>query len=192
MMDDHFMRLAYLVVLVVAIGGFLVTDFRHRPGQTTRQALAWGLIFVAVIAAAGLWQDVRGDLAPRQEMVSPGRIEVPASIDGHFHLTAELNGERVRFIVDTGASSVALSQRDAERIGIDTEALVYAGYAQTANGMVDTASVIIDRIDLGDFTDEDVPAIVIRSDLDRSLLGMSYLRRFARVGFEGNTLVLER
>ena len=54
MMDFDYMRLAYLVVLLVALGGFVVTDFRQRPGQTGRQALAWVLIFVAVIAAAGL------------------------------------------------------------------------------------------------------------------------------------------
>ena len=192
MIGDDYMRLAYLVVLLVALGGFLVTDFRNRPGQTSRQALAWVLIFVAVIAAAGLWGDVRDRVAPRQEIAGDGRIEIPASADGHYHLNADLNGTTVRFVVDTGASTIALGRRDARRIGIDLDGLVYAGEAQTANGSVKTALVVIDRIKIGDIVDDDVPAVVIGGDLDQSLLGMSYLRRFARVGIEGDRLVLER
>lgn len=192
MIGDDYMRLAYLVVLLVALGGFLVTDFRNRPGQTSRQALAWVLIFVAVIAAAGLWGDVRDRVAPRQEIAGGGRIEIPASADGHYHLNTDLNGTTVRFVVDTGASTIALGRKDARRIGIDLDGLVYAGEAQTANGSVKTASVVIDRIKIGDIVDDDVSAVVIGGDLDQSLLGMSYLRRFARVGIEGDRLVLER
>ncbi len=191
-MPDEFGRLAYLVVLLIALGGFLVVEFRHNPGKSTRQALAWGLIFVAVIAAAGLWGDVRDRIAPHQQVVNPGRIEVPMGRDGHFQLVADLNGVPVRFVVDTGASSLALRERDARRIGVDPDKLPFAGRAQTANGLVDTSAVVIDRIDIGDIRDEHVPAIVIRGGLDRSLMGMSYLRRFARVSFEGNRLILER
>ena len=146
MMDFDYMRLAYLVVLLVALGGFVVTDFRQRPGQTGRQALAWVLIFVAVIAAAGLWEDLRDAVAPRQQLVGPGRIEVPVSPDGHFHLRAELNGEPVRFVVDTGASSLALRRDDARRIGIDVDGLAFAGQAVTANGTVPTARVMMLRM----------------------------------------------
>ena len=71
MMDFDYMRLAYLVVLLVALGGFVVTDFRQRPGQTGRQALAWVLIFVAVIAAAGLWEDLRDTVAPGSNSSAP-------------------------------------------------------------------------------------------------------------------------
>lgn len=192
MIGDDLGRLAYLVLLLVAIGSFLIVDFRHRPGQATRHALAWGLIFVAVIAAAGLWGDVRDRVAPRQQTAGPGRIEVPVSSDGHFHLTARLNDVPVRFVVDTGASAVALRLKDAERVGIPLDDLAFAGIAQTANGMVETASVMIEQFSIGDIRDERVPAIVLRGDLGRSLLGMSYLRRFARVGFEGDRLILER
>lgn len=191
-MPDDAGRLAYLVVLLIALGGFLVVEFRASPGRASRQALAWGLIFVAVMAAAGLWGDVRDQIAPHQQAVSPGRIEVPMESDGHFHLTAEVNGVPVRFVVDTGASSLALRERDARRVGIDPDTLPFAGRAQTANGLVDTSTVVLDSVDIGDIHDARVPAIVIRGDLDRSLMGMSYLRRFARVSFEGDRMVLER
>ena len=185
-------RLIFLSLLVLALGGFLIVEFRRDGGAALRAVAAWGLIFVAVIAAAGLWEDIRRDVLPRQSVVSPTRIEVPVGPDGHFHLMAELNGVPVRFVVDTGASSIALRQRDAERVGIDLDRLVFAGRARTANGLVPTATVRLDSVAIGDIVDENVPAIVIRGEVDRSLLGMDYLSRFARVGFESGTLVLER
>ena len=191
-MSHDWARLVYLALLVLAIGGFLVVEFRRSPGSTARGVLAWGLIFVALIAAAGLWDDLRREIAPDQQVVSATRIDVPLGRDGHFHLVADVNGVPVRFVVDTGATSLALGQRDAERVGIDLDRLAFVGQARTANGLVETATVRLDSIAIGDISDSGVPAIVIRGDLDRSLMGMEYLRRFARVGFEGDTLVLER
>lgn len=185
-------RLAYLTLLLLALGAFVVVEFRRDAGSTLRAVLAWGLIFLAAIGAAGLWQDISRDVMPRQAMLDPTRIEVPLGPDGHFHLTAELNGTPVRFIVDTGASALALSPRDARRAGIDPERLVYAGQARTANGIVPTATVRLDRVAIGDILDENVPAMVIQADIDRSLMGMDYLRRFARVSFEGDSMILER
>ncbi|SHL78465.1 aspartyl protease family protein [Paracoccus solventivorans] len=185
-------RLAYLTLLLLALGAFVVVEFRRDAGSTLRAVLAWGLIFLAAIGAAGLWQDISRDVMPRQAMLDPTRIEVPLGPDGHFHLTAELNGAPVRFIVDTGASALALSPRDARRAGIDLERLVYAGQARTANGIVPTATVRLDRVAIGDILDENVPAMVIQADIDRSLMGMDYLRRFARVSFEGDSMILER
>lgn len=185
-------RLAYLSLLLLALGAFVVVEFRRDAGSTTRAVLAWGLIFLAAIGAAGLWQDISREVMPRQAMLDPTRIEVPLAPDGHFHLTAELNGVPVRFIVDTGASALALSPRDARRAGIDLDRLVYAGQARTANGIVPTATVRLDRVAIGDIVDENVPAMVIQADIDRSLMGMDYLRRFARISFEGDTMILER
>lgn len=185
-------RLIFLSLLVLALGGFLIVEFRRDGGAALRAVAAWGLIFVAVIAAAGLWEDIRRDILPRQAVVSSTRIEVPVGPDGHYHLTAELNGVPVRFVVDTGASSIALRQRDAERVGIDLDRLVFADRARTANGLVPTATVRLDSVAIGEILDQNVPAIVIRGEVDRSLLGMDYLSRFARVGFEEGMLVLER
>lgn len=191
-MTFDFARLAYLLLLIVAVGGFLLVEFRRDAAGTSRGVLAWVLIFIGVIGAAGLWEDVRGDVLPRQQVLENGRIELPIGPDGHFHLTAEVNGSPVRFVVDTGASSLALSQRDAEQAGIDLNRLAFVGRAQTANGVVPTATVRLDSVQIGDIQDSSVTAVVIRGEIDQSLMGMDYLRRFARVGFEGDTLVLER
>ena len=191
-MGDRLASLAYLVLLLIAVGGFLLVELRERPGKTLRMAAAWGMIFLGAIALSGLWPDIRNAIAPEARMLEGGRIEVPIGNDGHYHLTAEVNGTAIRFVIDTGASSIALGPRDAERIGIDPENLAYIGEAQTANGTVETAPVNLDSVTIGDIRDESVPAMVLRADLEQSLMGMSYLSRFARVSIEGNRLILER
>ncbi|MCV2446888.1 TIGR02281 family clan AA aspartic protease [Paracoccus sp. DMF] len=191
-MGEEFGRAAYLVLLLIAVGGFLLVELRARPGKTLRQAAAWGLIFLGAIALAGLWGDIRQAVAPQARMLEGGRIEVPLGSDGHFHLVAQVNGTPVRFVIDTGASSIALGPRDAARVGIDPEALAYVGQARTANGIIETAPVTLGSLTLGEIRDSRVPAMVLRSDLDQSLMGMSYLARFARVSIEGNRLILER
>lgn len=191
--QDNLGRFFYLILLAIAVGGFLVVEIRVRPGRMARQALAWGLIFIGVIAAAGLWQDVREQVAPQPKILNGGsRIEVPLDSAGHAQLTAEVDGVPVRFVVDTGASMLALRQRDASRVGIDPSRLAYTGQAQTANGLVGMAAVRLESVTLGGVTDRNVPAVVIQGELDQSLMGMSYLRRFARVSIEGGMLVLER
>lgn len=191
-MGDNFARLAYLVLLLIAVGGFLLVELRERPGKTLRMAAAWGLIFLGAIALAGLWPDIRNAISPEARMLDGNRIEVPIGSDGHYQLTAQVNDVAVRFVIDTGASSIALGPRDAERVGIDLDNLAYIGEARTANGIVETAPVRLDTLTIGDIRDENVPAMVLRADLDQSLMGMSYLSRFARVSIEANRLILER
>lgn len=191
MFGDDWMNLAYLVLLLIAVSGFLVVEFRVRPGSTIRQALAWGLIFVGAIAAAGLWQQVSQTVAPRP-VIEGNRIEVPMGNDGHYHLPVMINGTEISFVVDTGASTLALSRQDARRVGIDPDSLGYIGQARTANGLTQTAPVTLGLVEIGDIRDTDVPAVVISGEMSGSLMGMTYLRRFARISLSEDRLILER
>ena len=182
---------AYLVLLLIAIGGWLVVELRARPGSTLRAMAAWVLIFAGAMAVAGLWPHIRDAAVPQALQVGEGRLEVPIGRDGHAYLTAQVNGVDVRFVVDTGASLVSLSRADARRVGLDPDRLAYFGLAQTANGRVSTAPVTLDSVTIGDFTARKVPGVVIDGDIGISLLGMTFLNRFGRVSFEGNRLVLE-
>lgn len=188
---DQIARLLYLSLLGAAVAGYFLVANRHRLGQVAQQAAVWGLIFVGVVAAYGLWSDIRDDVAPRQSYVE-GRVEVPRGPGGHYDLTLGINGEPVRFVVDTGATDVVLSRRDAERVGVDLDDLIYTGEAWTANGVVRVANVALDEVRLGEIVDRDLRAAVTDGDLDASLLGMRYLERFERVTIEGGRLVLER
>ncbi len=193
MTGDDIARLLYLVLLGGAILLWFVAESRSSPGKLARQALAWALIFVGVIAAIGLWQDIRRSVRPGAAVVrDTGQIEISRGIDGHYGLVADVNGVPIRFVVDTGASQIVLSREDARRAGIDVEALAYIGRARTANGEVRTAPVRLERLAIGPIVDEDVAAVVNEGDLDQSLLGMSYLQRFSSIEITAGKLVLTR
>ena len=187
-----FARLTYLIILGSAILLWFVAQNRASLGKLMQQALIWGLIFMGAIAVVGLWDDIRQSVRPMQSVVSGDRIELPRAPDGHYYLMAEVNGATLRFVVDTGASQIVLSRRDAERAGIDTASLVYLGRAQTANGMVRTAPVRLDSIAVGPVRHEGVRAVVNEGELEQSLLGMDYLQRFSSIEITGGRLVLTR
>lgn len=184
-------RLFYLVLLLAAVGGWIMVEYRQRMGQALRVAMAWGLIFVGVMAGYGLWNDLRSDIAPQQLISEAGVIEVPRAEDGHYYLTLQVNGTAIQFLADTGATNMVLSQADARRIGIDPEGLLYLGTAQTANGTVRTARVDLPSVELGPYLDRDFSAWINEGDMDKSLLGMDYLALY-RVELAGNMMVLRR
>lgn len=185
--------LIYLMLLLVALGGYFLLELRRRPGRTLQQAAIWGLIFLGTLAAVGLWSDIRRQVGvPQQVVMENGRIEVAQAPNGHYYLTAQVNGKPVRFVVDTGASQIVLTRKAAERAGIKTANLAYIGQASTANGIVATAPIRLRSFDLGPIHDSDLRAVVNRGQMDISLLGMTYLTRFAKVEFSRGTLILER
>ena len=95
---------------------------------------------------------------------------------GHVVLTASVNGAPVRFLVDTGASTVALSSADAHAAGINPNALAFDKTTTTANGVVRVAPVLLREIRIEQLSVENVPAVV-DANLSASLLGMSFLSR---------------
>ncbi|MBC7157869.1 MAG: retroviral-like aspartic protease family protein, partial [Rhodobacteraceae bacterium] len=117
-------RLIYLVLLGAAVAGSLLLSGRARAGTVARNVATWGLIFVGLLAGYALWSDVRSVVQPSRALVaSDGTISARRGDDGHFHLTLRVGGTPVRFLVDTGASDVVLSEDDARRLGIDPSGL---------------------------------------------------------------------
>jgi aspartyl protease family protein len=186
---DTLARMAYLGLILAALMGWVMVEFRQRMGQALRMAMAWGLIFVGVMAGYGLWQDIRQDIMPVQSVHQDGVIEVPRAEDGHYYLTLRINGTEVPFMVDTGASGLVLSLEDAGRLGIEPDSLLFLGEASTANGVVRTALVSLPLIELGPFRNENFSAYVNEGELDGSLLGMDYLGQF-RMEFADGKLIL--
>lgn len=184
-------RLFYLLLLLVAVGGYVMVEYRNRMGQALRTFAAWGLIFVGVMAGYGLWADLKTDLAPQQMITQDGMIEIPRAADGHYYVTLTVNGTPVQFMADTGATNMVLSAEDARRLGIDLDALVYIGRAQTANGMVATARVELQQVELGPYREQVFPAWVNQGEMDKSLLGMDYLSLY-RVEIADDRMILRR
>lgn len=185
-------RLIYLGLLVVVLASAFLVHNRGNLGRVAQQAAIWGLIFVGTIAAIGLWSDMRSTVLPRQTVVSAGKVEVPRSPDGHYYVTAAVNGVNVDFVIDTGATDMVLSQADAARIGLNPDNLAYLGTAQTANGVVRTAAVRLNSVTLSGIEDHNVRALVNQGQLDGSLLGMGYLGLFARIEIADGKMILTR
>jgi aspartyl protease family protein len=118
----------------------------------------------------------------------------PASLvkaaDGHFWAEATVNGRAVRFLVDTGATTVALTGPDAQRLGLDLDTLDYDQPVTTASGTIRAALVELDYVSVAGARVEKVQALVLREGLSASLLGMSYLGRLSRFEATPTSLIL--
>tara|TARA_R110002049_G_scaffold23545_5_gene83470 strand:- start:26701 stop:27282 length:582 start_codon:yes stop_codon:yes gene_type:complete len=186
-------RLIYLIVLLAMVAGWFFMQGRERWNKTLQQAAVWGMIFVGGAAGVGLWQDIARDGARQQIGVTDqGQIIVPRSRDGHYYLTARVNDAPIRFVVDTGATDIVLSQADAASAGFAPDTLQYLGRAGTANGEVRTAFVRLNTVQLGSVRDTDVAAVVNQGQMDQSLLGMGYLQRWGRIEISQGELILTR
>ncbi|WP_300381161.1 TIGR02281 family clan AA aspartic protease [Henriciella sp.] len=113
--------------------------------------------------------------------------------DGHYWARTLVNSKAsVDFMVDTGASTVALTQEDARKMGFDPEALDYKWEIRTAGGVTYGASVVIESIKINQVHIRDVSAMVLREDLTQSLLGMSFLRELYSYEFRGDRLIIQQ
>lgn len=120
-----------------------------------------------------------------------GMAKLELSSDGHYRSNASINGRSIPVMVDTGASTVALSFEDARRAGIRTSDLSFEIPVNTANGIVKAAPVMIRRLTVGGITVDDVRAMVLpKGALSGSLLGMSFLSRLNSYEVRQNTLIL--
>ena len=105
------------------------------------------------------------------------RIVLPIGSGGHFTSAGNINGRPVMFMVDTGASLVALSQQEAQRIGLRFQDAP-RGIVQTANGQVPVHRVRLSSIRIGDVQVYEVDAVVMPASMGMVLLGNSFLNRF--------------
>lgn len=104
-------------------------------------------------------------------------LKILKSNDNHFHISIDVNGKKVLFLIDTGATTTTLTLKDARRVGIDTEKLSFNVPLNTANGLSFAASAEITDIQIGNFT-VDSMWILVSKDLDgESLLGMNFLNK---------------
>ena len=157
-----------------------------------KMAISWGLIFLATIAAVGLWDDTSRAFSPQQSVLEDGaRIEVPRDPTGHFNRVVEVNGVPVDFLVDTGATDIVLTMQDAARVGLDPRNLAFIGRARTANGTVSTASARVDSQSLGRLNFQNTRVSVNGGEMDQSLLGMTFLSQIGRLEIRDNMLILE-
>jgi len=111
---------------------------------------------------------------------------------GHFQVDARVDGRSIAFLVDTGASVIALRESAAARLGIHPSVRDYTARASTANGVVKAAPVVLNRVEVNGITVRDVQAFVMPDEgLGTNLLGMSFLSR-VKWSHDRGRLVLEQ
>jgi aspartyl protease family protein len=118
------------------------------------------------------------------------QIVLSADNAGHFFTGGTINGKSVRFLVDTGATTIALGQAEADRLGLDYRKGT-RGYSSTANGAVPVYRVSLTSVRIGDVQVYNVDATVLPAPLPHVLLGNSFLTRF-QMRRENDRLTLEK
>ncbi len=192
----HLVR-AVMVLGLVSVGVLFIP---RRKWKGAAGALVAWLFIGAMILGGYVVKDDLGDfgrrvfgaLVPSIPVVQDGgEVTLRRDNDGHFRVQAEVNGTLVRFLIDTGATVVALSHHDAVKVGIEVVDLAYTQRVRTANGEAWTAPVRIGEIKLGPIVVNDVRGSVAdRGAQLGSLLGMSFLERLKSFEVRGDTLIL--
>ncbi len=132
------------------------------------------------------------ELKTATHMVDGSSTSIRKAQDGHFWTEARVNATSIRFLVDTGASIVALTPKDARLAGLKPEKLAYTAKINTANGQILAAPVTLDIVSVGNVSVRNVRAVVIKKGLSTSLLGMSYLGELQTVKASKTQLILRR
>ncbi|HEX8827555.1 MAG TPA: TIGR02281 family clan AA aspartic protease [Xanthobacteraceae bacterium] len=139
-----------------------------------------------------------GAVAPAAASVAPNpddprSVVIPPSSNGHFHVEGRIDGRRLNFMVDTGASVIALTERDASMLGIHPTERDYVETVSTANGIVRAAPIQLGMVEIDDLVVHDVAAVVLPDGaLSQNLLGLSFLSRLRRFEYSDGRLVLEQ
>ncbi|MFL6844792.1 MAG: TIGR02281 family clan AA aspartic protease [Allosphingosinicella sp.] len=194
---DQALSFVYLVgVLILVVSALLV---RRIPlGQGLKMFAGWVLIFLAAFVAFALRDDfaalgrrVMSEVRGEGEAVGQGReLRIRKALDGHFWVNAELNGRRVRFLVDSGATVTSISTETARLahvpVGDGFPVLV-----ETANGMVTAQSARAERLRVGTIERRDLALQVSEAFGTTNVLGMNFLSSLSGWGVEGEWLVLK-
>ena len=173
-----------------------------RPSDIARKvtsATIWAALLIALTGvyayrfeASDIVGRIAGELFPSEpEVGRGGEVIVNRRLSGEFAIAGRVNGARVTFLFDTGASAVVLTAADARRAGVDAGRLTFDAPVTTANGPAMAAEVRLDQIAVGPIVMRNVAALVARPGaLDESLLGMSFLERLKSYTVERDRLIL--
>lgn len=179
---------AYLIVFVgwaVILSAGLIFSRQLGLGEAVRNIAIWaGIACVLVLAFTyqtelnDVWLRVRSEIAPSYAVEpSATLLAITESPGDEFLVMGTVNGEPVKFLIDTGATDIVLNPSDAKRLGIDMAALRFTHATQTANGKGLAAPYTIGQLDIGPIHLTNVAASVNETDMGSSLLGMAFLKR---------------
>jgi len=195
MSGDDIARTTAIVLMIVLVGSSLAAR-RIPMGQFAKMAAAWIGIFLIVFIGftyrgeiMGVGQRLRAEIDPAAAITAPdGSLRIRKAEDGHFWVRGQVNGKDVDFLIDSGATTIALSPDVVKAAGIAPSDR--RGEVDTAAGPVTIEVVRIDRLVVGPFERERIEAMTAPEFRQTNVLGMNWLSGFASWGVEGDWLIL--
>lgn len=197
MNGDDALSFIYLIgCLVLVVSALMV---RRMPlAQGLKMFAGWVLIFLAAFVAFALKDDflalgkrVLAESRGEGQIVQAGaEMRIKKALDGHFWIDARVNGHKVRFLVDSGATTTSLSAKTAR----DADVIVRGGFpvlVQTANGVIPAQRATIGRLEVGSIERRQLAAQVSEAFGPMNVLGMNFLSSLSGWGVEGQWLVLK-
>ena len=144
-------------------------------------------------AAPALAKTTSGKAVPDASPAGTRSLSIPRDARGHFQAEGRIDGQRIAFMVDTGASVIALNEKSAARFGLRPSRGDYNATVSTANGTIKAARTRLAMVELGGLVVRDVEAMVLPDEaLSENLLGLSFLSKLKRFEYANGKLVLEQ
>jgi aspartyl protease family protein len=193
MTNDLMLGGVYILMAMMLVVGALITR-REPAAKLLTMALAWVLIFAAGFVLFTFRDDL-GWVVQRLKAEAVGEAvqqgsetRIPMALDGHFWVNAKVNGEEVKFLVDSGATMTTIDRDTARKAGVPVSTR-RDEFVRTGNGIIRVSSGRADTIVIGGIERHDVGLQIAEHD-DLNVLGMNYLSSLTRWGVEGRWLVL--
>lgn len=185
-----------LMALTLPLSALLA---RRIPlGETMKMAAAWVGIFAVGLIIVGqrerlrpLWDGAVRTLTGDDQQVVGDTVRIAAAPDGHYYASVTINGTARRMLIDSGATTTALSTETAKAAGVDVDTTGFGEMIETANGTVIASRARIRELRVGGIVANDLAATVSPELGDTDLLGMNFLEQLASWRVEGRTLVLQ-
>ncbi len=181
--------LLYGILLILPLAALIA---RRPPlGQTLKMALAWAGIFAVGLVVASQWQRLGGiTTILNDQQISGTETRIRMAEDGHFWADVEIDGVRRRMLIDSGATTTALSPATAAAAGLDLDESPFATVIETANGVVTARTATAHRVTIGTVTATDLGVVSSPAFGDTNVIGMNFLSRLVSWRVEGGTLIL--
>lgn len=198
MTEDQNINLVFAIGALVLVASAL---FSRRMGfaEIIRTALAWVAIFAVFIVGfsyqneiLAVWNRVSGEVSGANEQLVVGdTLRIRQSADGHFWANATVNALPVRFLIDSGATTTAMTLQTARSAGIEISGSPFPVILTTANGSVEAQRGTIQSLQIGSMVAKDLPVVVAEEFGDSNVIGMNFLSQLKSWRVEGREMILE-
>lgn len=198
MTEDQNINLVFAIGALVLVASALFSR-RMGFGEIIRTALAWVAIFAVFIVGfsyqneiLAVWNRVSGEVTgANKQLVVGDTLRIRQSADGHFWANATVNELPVRFLIDSGATTTAMTLRTARNARIEISDSPFPIILTTANGSVEAQRGKIQSLQIGSMIARDLPVVVAEEFGDSNVIGMNFLSQLKSWRVEGREMILE-